>query len=120
VSFLSPSLVLPVASPSFVPSRVVVGSRLVPSSSFVGVFGGVVSACSASDPRGLVVVVGGVSFRCLWSALGGRDSVDAVALVAACRAARSSGAVVTLYCAPGKSGRPSAGYFCAITDKDAV
>jgi hypothetical protein len=107
---------LPVApvAVSFVPSRVVVGSRLVPSSSFVPARDGVVSACSASDPRGLVVVVGGVSFRCLWSALGGAGSPDAVALVAACRAARASGLAVRLWVAPGKSGLGCPGYFCGV------
>jgi hypothetical protein len=111
--------VLPVAPPapvavSFVPGRVSVGARLVSSGSFVPAARGVVSACSASDPRGLVVVVGGRSFRCLWSALGGVGSPDAVALVAACRAARASGAPVVLWVAPGKSGLGCPGYFCGV------
>jgi hypothetical protein len=100
---------------SFAPHAVDVAGRLVPSSAFVEAVSGVVSGCSGADPRGLVVVVGGVPFRCLWSALGGRSSQAAEGLLAACRAARASGAPVTLWVAPGKSGRGARGYFCAIT-----
>lgn len=114
MSYLAPTLVLPVVATSFVPARVVVGSRLVPSTSFVPAIRGHITAMSAADPRGLVVMVSGMAHRCLWSALGGRDSVDAIALVDACRAARRSGDMVQLWVAPGKSGTPSRGYFCAI------
>jgi hypothetical protein len=112
--------VLPVApaAVSFLPSRVSVSGRLVSSSAFLCVVSGVVSGCSGADPRGLVVVVGGATFRCLWSALGGRSSADAVALLAACRAARASGAPVTLCCAPGSSGRPAKGYFCGVLTEE--
>ncbi len=110
-----PVLVCPLASGAGVPSSVVVAGRSVPSSAFVPAASGVVSAVSAADPRGVVCVVGGRSFRCLWSALGGRSSPAAVALVSALRAARGSGVAVDLWCAPGRSGLPCPGYFCAVS-----
>jgi len=110
-----PVAVCPLVSGGGVPSSVVVAGRLVPSSSFVPVVSGVVSAVSASDPRGVVCVVGGRSFRCLWSALGGRSSPAAVALVAALRVARGREFVVDLWCAPGRGGVPCPGYFCAVS-----
>lgn len=105
----------PLASGAGVPASVVVAGRAVSSSAFVPAASGVVSAVSAADPRGVVCVVGGRSFRCLWSALGGASSPAAVALVSALRAARGSGASVDLWCAPGRSGLPCPGYFCAVS-----
>lgn len=107
--------VCPLASGAGVPVSVAVAGRLVSASAFVPVVSGVVSAVSASDPRGVVCVVDGRSFRCLWSALGGRSSPAAVGLVAALRAARGSGASVDLWCAPGRGGLPCPGYFCAVS-----
>lgn len=107
--------VCPLLSDAGVPFSVVVAGRSVPSSAFVPVALGVVSAVSAADPRGVVCVVGGRSFRCLWSALGGRSSPAAVGLVAALRAARASGVSVDLWCAPGRGGLPCPGYFCAVS-----
>ena len=112
----APAPVCPLASGAGVPSSVVVAGRVVSSSSFVPVVSaGVVSAVSAADPRGVVCVVGGRSFRCLWSALGGAGSPAAVSLVSALRAARGSGASVDLWCAPGRGGLPCPGYFCAVS-----
>jgi len=105
----------PLASGAGVPASVVVAGRSVSSSAFVPAASGVVSAVSAADPRGVVCVVGGRSFRCLWSALGGRGSAAAVSLVAALRVARGSGVAVDLWCAPGRSGLPCPGYFCAVS-----
>lgn len=110
----SPGL-CPLASGAGVPSSVVVAGRSVSSSAFVPAASGVVSAVSAADPRGVVCVVGGRSFRCLWAALGGAGSPAAVALVGALRVARSSGVAVDLWCAPGRSGLPCPGYFCAVS-----
>ncbi len=107
--------VCPLASGAGVPASVSVAGRAVSSSAFVPAASGVVSAVSAADPRGVVCVVGGRSFRCLWSALGGVGSPAAVALVAALRVARGSGASVDLWCAPGRSGLPCPGYFCAVS-----
>ena len=109
--------VCPLASGAGVPASVVVAGRVVASSRFVPVASGVVSACSAADPRGVVCVVGGRSFRCLWSALGGAGSPAAVSLVAALRAARASGVAVDLWCAPGRGGLPCPGYFCAVSGR---
>jgi hypothetical protein len=119
VLFSAESVVAPVVAQPLVvciPKRVSVGVRLVPSSSFVPAVAGVVTGCSAADERGLVVVVAGNTYRCLWSALGGRDSLQSVALIASCRYARASGVKVQLWVAPGKSGRPAAGYFCGIQE----
>jgi len=107
--------VCPLASGAGVPASVFVAGRSVSSSAFVPAASGVVSAVSAADPRGVVCVVGGRSFRCLWSALGGRSSPAAVALVSALRAARGSGVAVDLWCAPGRSGLACPGYFCAVS-----
>ena len=49
-----PSAVCPLASGAGVPASVAVAGRLVPSSAFVPVALGVVSAVSAADPRGVV------------------------------------------------------------------
>jgi hypothetical protein len=111
----APAPVCPLASGAGVPSSVVVAGRSVSSSRFVPAASGVVSAVSAADPRGVVCVVGGRSFRCLWSALGGAGSPAALSLVAALRAARGSGVAVDLWCAPGRSGLPCPGYFCAVS-----
>jgi hypothetical protein len=115
VSSVAAAPVCPLLSGAGVPRSVVVAGRAVSSSSFVPAASGVVSAVSAADPRGVVCVVGGVRFRCLWSALGGSASPAALSLVAALRAARASGVVVDLWCAPGRSGLPCPGYFCAVS-----
>ena len=101
----------------FVPASVSVGGRLVPSSCFLPVVSGVVSALSWDAARGAVVaVVGGRRLLCLASALGGTGSADSVALVAALRAARRGGSVVQVWGAPGASGRVASGYFCGVED----
>ena len=106
---------LSVAGGSFRPAAVLVGPRFVPSGAFLPVVSGVVSSLSWDLARSAVVaVVGGRSFVCLASALGGVGAPDAVALVAALRVARRSGVPVSLLGAPGTSGRVCPGYFCAV------
>lgn len=115
VSVLAPVAVPPSFS-GFVPSSLRVGSRVVSSSRFLPVVSGVVSSLSWDSRRGAVVaVVGGVSLACLASGLGGAGSSDAVALVAALREARRSGVAVSVWGAPGSSGRVCPGYFCGVT-----
>ena len=106
---------LSVAGGSFRPAFVCLGSRVVPSAWFRPVVSGVVSSLSWDLARSAVVaVVGGHSFVCLASALGGVGSPDAVALVAALRVARRAGVPVSLLGAPGASGVVRPGYFCAV------
>lgn len=89
--------------------------RLVPDSLFQPVITGRITAASAASEVGLIVVIDGMSYRCLWSALGGKDSNYARHLTDAVRLARLSGHTITLFGAPGKSGKVLGGYFCAIT-----
>jgi hypothetical protein len=106
----------PLVSGSGVPALLRVGSRVVPSSSFLPVVSGVVSSLSWDARRlAVVAVVGGRSLVCLASGLGGVGSPAAVALVAALRVARASGAVVDVWGAPGSSGRVCPGYFCGVS-----
>jgi hypothetical protein len=108
--------VCPLASGAGVPASLRVGSRVVPSSSFLPVCSGVVSSLSWDARRlAVVAVVGGRSLVCLASGLGGVGSPAAVALVAALRVARASGAVVDVWGAPGSSGRVCPGYFCGVS-----
>jgi len=106
----------PLASGAGVPASLRVGSRVVPSSSFLPVVSGVVSSLSWDARRSAVVaVVGGRSLLCLASGLGGVGAPAAVALVAALRVARASGVVVDVWGAPGSSGRVCPGYFCGVS-----
>jgi len=118
VSVLAPVVVPPVAPAfvGFVPAALRVGGRVVSSSRFLPVVSGVVSSLSWDAGRGAVVaVVGGHRLLCLSSGLGGVGSPDAVALVAALRVARSSGAPVQVWGAPGSSGCVCPGYFCGVS-----
>ena len=111
---------LSVADGSFRPASVRVGSRVVPSGWFRPVVSGVVSSLSWDLAHSAVVaVVGGRSFVCLASALGGVGAPDAVALVAALRVARRSGAPVWLLGAPGATGYVCPGYFCGVVSAEA-
>ena len=115
-ALLPPAFACPLVSGSGVPALLRVGSRVVPSSSFLPVGSGVVSSLSWDARRlAVVAVVGGRSLVCLASGLGGVGSSAAVALVAALRVARASGAVVDVWGAPGSSGRVCPGYFCGVS-----
>ena len=114
---LCPAPSAPSTPVGFVPASVSLGARLVPSSRFLPVGSGVVSALSWDAARGAVVaVVGGRRLVCLVAALGGAGSADSVALVAALRAARRGGWEVQVWGAPGVSGRVASGYFCGFED----
>ena len=116
------AVVAPVAAPvagfvPFVPASLAVGSAVVPASAFLPVASGVVSGLSGLGVRasgGFSVVVGGRSFRCLASGLGGAGSPAFLGLLASLRSARASGAVVSLVGAPGRGGRVCSGFFCGV------
>jgi len=101
----------------FVPASLVVGAAVVPAAAFLPVASGVVSGLSGLGVRasgGFSVVVGGRSFRCLASGLGGAGSPAFLGLLASLRSARASGAVVSLVGAPGRGGRVCSGFFCGV------
>jgi len=113
--------VCPLASGAGVPASLSVSGRSVSSSRFLPVGRGPVvlpaGSLSWDAVRGAVVVsVPGVGvLRCLCSGLGGVGSPAAVALVAALRVAVASGVPVSLWGAPGASGRVCPGYFCGVS-----
>jgi hypothetical protein len=117
----APAPVCPLASGAGVPASLSVSGRLVSSSCFLPVGRGPVvlpaGSLSWDAVRGAVVLsVPGVGvLRCLCSGLGGVGSPAAVALVAALRVAVASGAPVSLWGAPGASGRVCPGYFCGVS-----
>ena len=123
VGFVASPVAAPVAAAPvagfvpFVPASLAVGSAVVPASAFLPVASGVVSGLSGLGVRasgGFSVVVGGRSFRCLASGLGGAGSPAFLGLLASLRSARASGAVVSLVGAPGRGGRVCSGFFCGL------
>jgi len=96
----------------FVPASLALGrAGVVPSSRFLPCGRGVLSAV-VPDARGVRVVVGGASFLCLFSGLGGASSASSVGLSAAL--VDLLGSPVSLVGAPGSSGSVLGGFFCGV------